>query len=523
MPAAFRGRSMEKMKMRASFAVAVFAVLVTASGCATPANAPPEGDSGPPASSSGSNPGSSSGGSGPSSGGPASSGSSGSPGGSSGGGTGSSSGGGGASSSSSGGGGNPDAGRGGSSGSGGGSSSGSSSGGGTDSGGGGPIGDGGAGVENSGSACTVATLPTFASLPSNAKLPDPFKSLDGTRIAQKNQWTCRRAEISAELQQFELGAKPPPPTSTTGSVSSNSIVVNVTNAGKSISFTATVTPPTGGKAPYPALIAIGGTSLNTQSLSQKGVAIINFPNDDLAAQQSGTSRGMGKFFTLYGATHSAGAMMAWAWGVSRLIDVLQQTPAANIDTTRLAVSGCSRNGKGALVAGAFDERIALTIPQESGSGGAGSWRVSDSIGTTTQTLSEIIGENVWFSTLFNQFSGNTNKLPFDHHMLEAMVAPRALLVIENNIVWLGPLSTFTDSTAGHTVWQALGLPDHMALSQVGGHNHCQFPASEQPDVDAYVDKFLVGGGTANTAFLKTTEGYTYDQATWQDWTVPTLQ
>jgi hypothetical protein len=392
-----------------------------------------------------------------------------------------------------------------------------------DGGGGVSVGDGG---ENSGAACTVPALPSFASLPSNAKLPDPFLSMNGTRISQKSQWTCRRAEISAELQQFELGAKPPPPTSTTGSVSGNNIVVNVTNAGKSISFTATIARPTGGKAPFPALIAIGGTSLNTQSLSQKGVAVITFPNDDIAAQQSGSSRGMGKFFTLYGSNHSAGAMMAWAWGVSRLIDVLEQTPAANIDPTRLAVSGCSRNGKGALVAGAFDERIALTIPQESGSGGAGSWRVSDAIlagGTSTQTLTEIIGENVWFSPLFNQFSGNTNKLPFDHHMLEALVAPRALLVVENNIAWLGPLSSFTATTAGHTAWQALGIPDHMGLSQVGGHNHCQFPASEQPDVDAFVDKFLVAGGTASTAIMKTTEGFTYDQAKWQDWTVPTLQ
>jgi len=526
--------------MKRTFAVAVVTVLVTASGCGSQQSSSPQDSAGPPngsggnggaSSSSGSSGGgvsagsSSSGGGGTSSGGPASSGGPGSGGGSS-----SSSGGGvGSSSSSSGGGGGADAGRPASgSSSGGGSSGGSSSGAVTD--GGGVIvqlGDGGVGVENSGASCTVPALPTFASLPTNAKLPDPFKSMAGTEITQKSQWTCRRAEISAELQQFELGTKPPAPTSTTGTLTGNSLVVNVTNAGKSISFTATITKPTGGKAPFPALIAIGGTSLNTTTLSQKGVAVVNFPNDDLGAQTDGTSRGKGKFFDLYGANAPAGAMMAWAWGVSRLIDVLEQTPAANIDLTRLAVSGCSRNGKGALVAGAFDERIGLTIPQESGSGGAGSWRVSDSIeaapGGNTQTLQEIIGENVWFSTAFNQFSGKTTKTPFDHHMLEAMVAPRALLVIENNIDWLGPLSTFTDSVAAHAIWQALGIPDHMALSQVGGHNHCQFPASEQPDVDAFVDKFLVGGGTASTSFLKTTEGFTYNQTMWQDWTVPTLQ
>ncbi len=92
-------------------------------------------------------------------------------------------------------------------------------------------------------------------------------------------------------------------------------------------------------------------------------------------------------------------MTAWAWGVSRVIDVLENTPTLKLDLTKLAVTGCSRNGKGALVVGAFEPRIALTIPQESGSGGAGCWRISDAMlaaGTTTQTASEIVGENVWF-------------------------------------------------------------------------------------------------------------------------------
>src|SRR5690606_9721277 len=84
----------------------------------------------------------------------------------------------------------------------------------------------------------------------------------------------------------------------------------------------------------------------------------------------------GLFYELYGKEHPASSMMAWAWGVSRVIDALASTPAARIDAARIAVSGCSRNGKGALVVGAFDERIALTVPQESGAGGSASWRIS---------------------------------------------------------------------------------------------------------------------------------------------------
>jgi len=165
-----------------------------------------------------------------------------------------------------------------------------------------------------------------------------------------------------------------------------------------------------------------------------GVAVINFPNDEIAQQINTGSRGIGKFYDLYGSGHSAGALMSWAWGVSRLIDALETTPEAEIDAARLGVTGCSRNGKGALVAGAFDEKILLTIPQESGSGGAASWRVSEYqklSGKNVQTLSQIVTENCWFRYSFSQYAYSADELPFDHHSIEALCAPRALLVIEN--------------------------------------------------------------------------------------------
>jgi hypothetical protein len=258
-----------------------------------------------------------------------------------------------------------------------------------------------------------------------------------------------------------------------------------------------------------------------------GVATIVFPNDTIAAQMDGTSRGQGAFYDLLGSDRSAGAMMAWAWGVGRLIDAIEQTPDAKIDPGRLGVTGCSRNGKGALIAGAFEDRIVLTIPQESGAGGAGSWRVADALfaeGTVVQTLSEIVGENVWFRSSFNQFKSTAGLLPFDHHMIEGLVAPRALLVIENTSqVWLGAESTFTNSVTAHMIWEALGIPDKMGFSQVGDHAHCEWNGSQQPEVTAYVQKFLIQGGTASTTVLKTDGGFTLDKAKWIDWTVPVLR
>jgi len=378
-----------------------------------------------------------------------------------------------------------------------------------------------------GGACTVPPMPSFASLPNNAFFPDPFTFMNGTRMSTKAEWACRRTEIATLAQEFEYGYKPSPPTSaTTGSRSGNTLNVTVSDNGKSTSFSASITYPSTGTAPFPAMIAVGGSSLNNSVLSSLGVALINLPNDQIAQQNNGSSRGIGKFYDLYGSGHSAGALMAWAWGASRLIDALEKTPAANIDTSRLGVTGCSRNGKGALAVGAYDERIKLVIPQESGSGGAGTWRVSDwmlSQGQSTQTLSEIVGENVWFRSNFSQFGSAAGKLPFDHHELEGLVAPRALLVIENNILWLGPQSSWSGANAAHSIWQALGLADRMGYSLTTEHGHCSFPASQQSEVTAYVQKFLVGGGTANTSIMRNDPGVQFNASQWVNWTTPVLQ
>jgi len=375
---------------------------------------------------------------------------------------------------------------------------------------------------------TEAPLPALDDLPTVDALPDPFLSLDGTRITRADQWACRRTEIAAQAAAYELGDNPGKPASVTGSFDAAAGKINVTasDGTKTASFAATVTLPTTGTAPYPAMIGIGGIAIDPAGLNAMGVATIVFPNDTVAVQVDSGSRGKGAFYDLYGADHPAGAMMAWAWGVSRLIDVIEQTPAAQIDATRLGVTGCSRNGKGALIAGAFEPRIALTIPQESGSGGSASWRVSDAqyaSGTVVQTLFEITGENVWFRKSFSTFNYAAKQLPFDHHMIEGLVAPRALLIIENSSqVWLGNLSTYNDSVAAHAIWQALGMPDRMGVSQIGDHAHCMWNGSQQAEVTAYVQKFLIGGGTASTNVIKTDGGYTFDQATWAPWTVPTL-
>ncbi|KAF9034287.1 hypothetical protein BJ165DRAFT_1417416 [Panaeolus papilionaceus] len=370
---------------------------------------------------------------------------------------------------------------------------------------------------------TCPTLPSSITLKSVPRLNDPFTFFNGQKVTTKAQWECRQAEILQLVQRYEAGTLPPKPSSVTGSYSGGRLTINVSEAGKSISFQVTISSPSG-TAPFPAIIGYGGGSIPTPG----GVAAINFNNDDIAAQTNTGSRGQGKFYTLYGSGHTASALTAWAWGVSRIIDALEVTTGHNIDPKRIAVTGCSRNGKGALFAGAFDKRVALTIPQESGSGGAACWRISDQQkqqGTNVQTASQIITENVWMSKAFEAYVNQVPMLPFDHHLIAALVAPRGLFIIENtSMEWLGARATWGCMKTANKVWSALGAGDRMGVSQVGGHNHCAFPSSQQSELDAFINKFLKGNSGANTNILRTDSSNQngFDESYWVDWTTPTL-
>jgi hypothetical protein len=364
------------------------------------------------------------------------------------------------------------------------------------------------------------TVPSFSSLQPHAKLHDPFKFMNGTRLTSKNQWEARRQEISALVQTFEYGIKPPKPQTVTDSFSSNALTVNCSQNGKSISFKCSIQYPTTGKAPYPAMIGVGMSTLDNTELLKLGVAIITFPCEDIA---SNATKATGLFYNLYGTNYNGGSFIAWAWGVSRMIDALEITPSTNIDPKRLGVTGGSRYGKGALCVGAFDERIALTVPQEGGVSSSGSFRIADASGKNIEKLPNLAGGTCWMAPSFTQFQNQTNKLPFDTHMIHALVAPRPLLLIENpDFEWLYAEGDYQTAQASHMIYEGLGVPDKIGFSSVGGHGHCQYPASQLPELRAYIQKFLIGGGTANTNINRIDKTYIFDKAKWVDWTIPDL-
>lgn len=371
-------------------------------------------------------------------------------------------------------------------------------------------------VENTGAEFPARVLPGIDDLPVVKPLTDPFMWSDGSgRVTKFDQWSRRRAEIKAEIEHYEIGRKAPRPERITASYDNSTLAVSVTVNGETLTLTSRVSLPKG-DGPFPAIIGIGrGTgSLPPDIFNDRNIATIAF---DFSQVMSHTqTRGNEPINKLYPELTHMGAYSAWSWGVSRLIDGLELVQKnLPIDPKHLGITGCSFAGKMALFAGAFDERIALTIAQEPGGGGAAAWRVSETLGRV-ETLGAT--SHAWFMEDMFQFSGrNVSKLPMDHHELMAMVAPRALLVLGNpDFVWLADESGYVSCRAAHEVWKKFGIGDRFGFSIVDGHGHCQLPDSQRPEVEAFVDKFLLGKKDANTDV--TISAYdTVDYSRWIGW------
>ncbi|MCQ2106632.1 MAG: hypothetical protein MJZ26_12660 [Fibrobacter sp.] len=379
--------------------------------------------------------------------------------------------------------------------------------------------------------CTIGNIPTSVN---NAKLPDPFTTLAGSRISTKDEWKCRREEIGAMYEKIMYGDKPRNPEKVEGSMSGSTFTVKVTDKGKTASFAVTINGAGTKDKPKPAMIGFGGGFMGNTcgslggALSGLDIAQIIFNPDNVAPE---SQRGSGKFYDIYGSNASTGTIMAWAWGVSRLIDALEKTPEAGIDVKHLGITGCSRWGKGSLAVGAFDTRIALTIPQESGSGGASLWRVGAQVNKQkgkqfVQGLNSAGSEGNWMKTTFKNYDGKENTLPFDQHMLVAMVAPRPLLIIDNaGQEWLGEVPSNYCGQASKEVFDALGVTENYTYSQEGGHAHCSLPNGQFDEVKDFINKFLLGKDvkTGKIDYTKNSERISWNKSEWIDWTTPVLK
>lgn len=355
-------------------------------------------------------------------------------------------------------------------------------------------------------------------LPEIATLPDPFAWADGSgRSTDFKDWKRHRFEIAHQLQHYELGMKPVTPRDSIEAILNNDTLrVIVHENGEVLLLTAPIKYPEG-NGPFPAIIGIGRSTgaLPEQLFDKRKIAQITF---DFTQVMSHTQkRGNEPINRLYPEQTEMGSYCAWSWGISRLIDGLEKVEKkSRIDLSHLAISGCSFAGKMALFAGAFDERIALTIAQEPGGGGVNAWRVSETL-ENVETLGRT--NYAWFLESMRQFAGkNVNRLPIDHHELAALIAPRALLVLGNtDYEWLAEESNYVSCQAARMVWKAFGIEDRMGFSIQGGHMHCMLPKSQWMEVEAFIDKFLLGKTYVDTFVTKADMFEDMDYLKWMPW------
>jgi hypothetical protein len=152
-----------------------------------------------------------------------------------------------------------------------------------------------------------------------------------------------------------------------------------------------------------------------------------------------------------------GALRAWAWGASRLLDFLETTP--EVDAKRAVIEGVSRFGKAALVTMAYEPRYAIGFIGSSGMGGAALHRRR--IGELLENVAGS-GEYHWMAGNYIKYAGplTAKDLPVDSHELIALAAPRPLFIGAGNPAqgdaWVDPRGMFMATAAASPVWELLG-------------------------------------------------------------------
>ncbi len=310
----------------------------------------------------------------------------------------------------------------------------------------------------------------LAKFPVVKGLPDPFMMSSGRRVATQADWLKRRDEIKELLLSYEYGHPAPPP----GNLKSSEIsskraegfearerqVMLSMGPDEKLSFRLILTVPEG-KGPFPVVIkgdlCWGRIPASILAAAVgRGYIVAEFDRTEIAPDSADRSKGV---YPLY-PDHDWRALAAWAWGYHRVVDYLETLGL--VDSRRIAVTGHSRGGKAVLLAGALDERIALTAPNDSGCGGGGCYRIqgekSEDIGAITKRFP------FWFQPRLAAFVGHESQLPFDQHFLKALVAPRALLSTEAlGDLWANPLGSEVTTLAAKEVYKFLHATERIGI------------------------------------------------------------
>jgi hypothetical protein len=319
-------------------------------------------------------------------------------------------------------------------------------------------------------------------------LPDPLVFKDGTAVKTAEQWKKRKLELFEDFDREIYGRVPAKTPVVTWKVISEKdtaegkIPVNtkellghVDNSGYpavTVDIRMTLTVPKKSAAPVPVVVEFGwnfpkgwkmpkpkGPTWQQQVLKKGWSYAILIPTSFQADNGAGLREG------IIGLVNKGrprklddwGALRAWAWGASRAMDYFETNP--DVDEKRVAVEGLSRYGKAALVALAYEPRIAIGLIGSSGAGGAKILRRV--FGEQVENLASS-GEYHWFAPNFIKYAGPLTPLdlPVDAHELIALCAPRPVFIsvgspnVEGQ--WIDARGMFLAGVQAGPVYELLG-------------------------------------------------------------------
>ena len=313
-------------------------------------------------------------------------------------------------------------------------------------------------------------------------LPDPLVFADGRKVETAADWAARRREILGIFERELYGRMPPKPEALEVELVSDELSEDrfsrrriyrtwfrAGRSGPYVDWFAVIPTHAKGKAPvflhlnYKGIdvVAKGKTNhyiLPLEMLVANGYAYMSACYKQITADPSKPEDYREVYdgvYELWGErdpkrTDNTGTLMAWAWGLCRGLDLAERIP--EIDATRNVMIGSSRLGKAALLAGAYDERVAVTVPNQTGAVGVQIMRRN--YGETLEAQKLMFPH--WYCSAAWKYIGHPERQPFDQHMLLACVAPRALLLECYHKRWFDPKGEFIAAQAASPVWEFLG-------------------------------------------------------------------
>ncbi|MEJ2009304.1 MAG: alpha/beta fold hydrolase [Acidobacteriota bacterium] len=280
---------------------------------------------------------------------------------------------------------------------------------------------------------TGALPPDFDALPSIPDLPDALLLHENGReipVTTQDLWNRQKQWILSQTEHWVFGTMPPRPDNlravVTGTRREGTTTVRDVRLEFGPDHRATlrvqlIIPD--GTGPFPVFLT---NHPRTRPWVATGVrrgyiGCIYFAADPMY----GNSDDSDAYIDIY-PEYDFSCLARWAWAASRAVDYLFTLP--EVDKKKIGLTGHSRNGKQALVAAAFDERIGAVVPSSGNTGGADPWRY-----TTDMFVNESIelltgAQPHWFHPRLRFFAGREDKLPVDQNLLMAAIAPRGLMM-----------------------------------------------------------------------------------------------